>query len=391
MNKVKTTRYWLWGASLALLVGVSGIVRMSLVNDPGTTSPLSGDRIADNIETQAGGPESYWVSGRATRQPGHAQSTAHDGNGTVTANMTSKNAARAHMSTALDRRTRAESGRLREDHLSMPEWDKIILPGGMLRDDVNDKGMSGSNGLPDFVDLYNGIEAEFIQENISNGVATDMTALLSGPNLADEVLYNGAVRIEHDLGNAYVLATIGTDEHLRIYAGVERVITDQGTFIEFEFNQDRVYLSSGSPWPLNGKRKQGDVLVRMVFSDRMLQSVQLEQWAQDGFRFIETGAGISGNTCMTKQKLMYCVGPPPIQHPVEGFEVWDEDHNALDPVLADDFVEVGIDVDLLAGPQTHFTSVLFRTPEDIAMNNFQVFEHVAQLQNPIGSKTHARQ
>lgn len=268
------------------------------------------------------------------------------------------------------------------DELVMPEWEKIILPGGMLRDDVDEEGMYGSNGLPDFIDLYNGVEAEFIQENISNGVATDMSALLIGRKLSEEVLYNGAVRAEHDLGNGYVLATIGKDNHLRIYAGVERLITDAGTFVEFEFNQNRVRLSSGSPWPIVGERQQGDLLVRMIFSGRVLQSVQVEQWDQGGFRFLDTGRGISGEACMQTPKFMYCVGRPPILHPVDGFEVWDEDNIPLDPVLADDFVEVGIDVDRLAGPQTHFTSVLFRTPEDIAMNSFQVFDRLAYLGMP---------
>ncbi len=116
---------------------------------------------------------------------------------------------------SLQRRVDTQSAVEREDKLSMPEWEKIINPGGTLKDDVNAHGMFGSNGIPDYIDLYRGVEAEFIQENISDGVATDMSALLTGARLTDEVLYNGAVRREHDLGNAYVLATIGADNHLR--------------------------------------------------------------------------------------------------------------------------------------------------------------------------------
>ena len=288
---------------------------------------------------------------------------------------------------SLHRRDYRQSAGEQKDKLSMPEWDKIVNPGGTLKDDVNEYGMFGSNGIPDFVDLYDGVEAEFIQENISDGIATDMSALLIGPKLADEVLYNGPVRREHDLGNAYVLATIGADTHLRLYAGVERIITEEGTFIEFEFNQNKVHLSSGSPWPIIGERKDGDLLVRMIFSNRTLQSVQFEQWQQGSFNFINTGAGISGDSCLQQRAFMYCVGTPPIQHPVEGFEVWDEDNNILEPVLANDFVEVGIDVELLVGPQVDFTSVLFRTPEDIAMNNFRVFQRMAQLDDPYATKT----
>lgn len=370
------TRIWQGGALLLLIVlsatlvdTFRGLPGEDPVSDPSTESASHAKRVSIGGHRSApgstGGPDS--AAGQP-RKPS-AESMKAD--------------QKKHILASLRRRNELTPGL--EDKLSMPEWEKIINPGGTLKDEVDADGMFGSNGLPDFIDLYHGVEAEFIQENISNGVATDMSALLIGSKLEDEVLYNGAVRAEHDLGNAYVLATVGEDGHLRIYAGVERLITSVGTFIEFEFNQNRVHLSSGSPWPLNGERRDGDVLVRMIFSDRVLQSVQLEQWQQGAFRFLDTGGGISGESCMEMKALMYCVGVPPIQHPEEGFEVWDEDNNSMDPVLADDFVEIGIDVDLLAGPQSDITSVLFRTPEDIALNSFQVFERLALLERTGGS------
>jgi hypothetical protein len=235
---------------------------------------------------------------------------------------------RALITASIERRR--DNGPEQKDELRMPEWDRIILPGGMLRDDVDADGMFGSNGLPDFIDLYGGVEAEFIQENISYGVATDMSALLIGSRISDEVVYNGAVRAEHDLGNAYVLAAIGADNHLRLYAGVERLITEAGTYIEFEFNQNRIHLSSGAPWPLHGERSEGDLLVRMVFSDRVMQSMQLEQWQQGGYRFLDTGGGITGDNCRSTRQFMYCVGKPPIAHPPDDFEVWGEDDNLVE-------------------------------------------------------------
>ncbi len=289
--------------------------------------------------------------------------------------------------TSLLRRIDENSARERKDKLLMPEWEKIINPYGFFKDDVNENGMFGSNGIPDYIDLYRGVDADFVQDNISNGVATDMSALLPGPRLEDEVLYNGAVRPEHDLGNGYVLATIGADNHLRLYAGIERLVTDAVTYIEFEFNQNPVRLGPGSPWPLIGNRMDGDLLVRMVFANRTLQSVGLEQWRQGGFKVVKAGDGITGENCRHKRDFMYCTGLPPIRHPVDGFEVWDEDFNPLDPIPADNFVEVGIDIDLLLGPQANITSVLFRTPEDIAMNNFKVFRKLAQLNGQDFTKT----
>jgi hypothetical protein len=214
-----------------------------------------------------------------------------------------------------------------------------------------------------------------------------MSALLPAPRLQDEVLYNGAVRPEHDLGNGYVLATIGTDNHLRLYAGVERLVSDVTTYIEIEFNQNPVRLGGGRPWQVIGNRVDGDLLLRMVFANRALHSVEVEQWGQGHFKVVKSGSGIGGNSCQQTRELMYCTGLPPIRHSEEGFEVWDEDYNPVDPTPPDSFVEVGLDIDLLVGQQVDITSVLFRTPEDIAMNNFRVFEKLAQLDEPGVSKT----
>jgi hypothetical protein len=287
---------------------------------------------------------------------------------------------------ALIRRFDENSAYERADKLSMPDWDKIINPDGFFIDNVNEDGMVGSNGIPDYIDLYRGVDADFFQDNISDGVATDMSALLPGPRLQDEVLFNGAVRPEHDLGNAYVLATVGTDNHLRLYAGVERLLTDAATYIEFEFNQNPVRIGEGAPWPVLGNRVNGDLLVRMAFANQALQSVQLEQWGQGGFSLVKSGAGVANGNCQQMPELMYCSGPPPIRYPEKGVEVWDDDYMQIEPTPPDNFVEVGIDVDMLLGPRADITSVLFRTPEDIAMNNFQVFERLAQLEAPDLSK-----
>jgi len=378
---------WPWLGGVLLFFVTVGFFGISAVKGP--DEPVAEKHLIPTVE-QAPEPES--VNGYAQTIPaGQAgKSTASDSVSDQAADdqlpkfNTEKQKKLVYSS--LVRRIDENSARERNDKLSMPEWEKIINPNGFLKDDVNKDGMLGSNGIPDYIDLYRGVDADFVQDNISNGVATDMSALLPGLKLEDEVLYNGAVRPEHDLGNGYVLATIGADNHLRLYAGVERLVSDAVTFIEFEFNQNPVRLGGGSPWPVIGKREDGDLLVRMVFANRALQLVELEQWRQGGFMVLKTGAGITGESCRQKRDFMYCTGMPPIRHAEEGFEVWDEDFNPLDPTSADNFVEVGIDIDLLLGPQADITSVLFRTPEDIAMNNFRVFEKLAKLDEPDFSK-----
>lgn len=385
-SQKNTKRYWAWIGLVLLLAVSAGVIDVSLRNDP--VEPAGEQGLAPEV---AQAPES--APGFAKSIPaGHTgKPQAHDENpGWAAANKPLKFNAKEQNKLVYDsllRRFDQNSARERDDKLSMPDWDKIINPNGFFKDDVNKDGMFGSNGIPDYIDLYGGIDADFVQDNISNGVATDMSALLPGPRLQDEVLYNGAVRPEHDLGNGYVLATIGADNHLRLYAGVERLVSDAATYIEIEFNQNPVRLGGGAPWPVIGKRVEGDLLVRLAFANSALQSVSLEQWREGGFKVLKTGAGITGDRCLQQKEFMYCTGLPPIRHSEEGFEVWDEDYNPLDPTPPDNFVEVGLDIDLLLGPQVDITSVLFRTPEDIAMNNFRVFEKLAQLDRSGTSKT----
>jgi hypothetical protein len=348
-------KYWSWIGGAFLLVLITGSIGVLVTK---TAMEQSGEEATATTPelAQTQGRDGYGVP---VGQPGRSNA------GRNPVNQAGQSAKQTSDSKSSKQRTRIVSSgsrngkdeQLRPDKLLMPEWEKIFNPGGTLKDDVNKNGRTGSNGVPDFMELGAG-------------------------DISDEVIYNGAVRAAHDLGNAYVIATKGTDEHLRLYVGVERLITEDGTYIEFEFNQNPVQISAGNPWPLVGERSEGDLIVRMIFSNRILQSVEIEEWQQGGFQFVETGAGVSGNSCFQQPAFMYCVGPPPIWHPDEGFEVWDENYNRLPPTHPDDFVELGIDIDLLVGPGVDFAGVLLRTPEDIALNSFRVFEPLAQSGGP---------
>jgi len=384
-SATNTKRYWPWLCGVGLIVVFVGYIGSSLVSElPGPSGAAK-------------------VSPEAVQAPQAMQEFAHS----IPAGHTGKAIAQHEQSgddetdkapkfntekqqklvySSLLRRFDENSAHEHSDKLSMPDWDKIINPNGFFIDNVDEDGMIGSNGIPDYIDLYRGVDADFFQDNISDGIATDMSALLPGPRLEDEVLYNGAVRPEHDLGNAYVLATIGTDNHLRLYAGVERLVTDATTYIEIEFNQNPVSIGQGAPWPVVGSRVAGDLLVRMVFAKQALQSVMLEKWGKDGFSVVQSGTGVVNGSCRQASELMYCTGRPPIRQPDRGSEVWDDDYNQLDPIPPDGFAEVGIDIDMLLGSKADISSVLFRTPEDIAMSNFQVFERLAQLEAPDLSK-----
>jgi len=378
-------RYWPWLGGVLLVVVSVGYIGSSLLHE--------GSR-SNNIENAA--PEAAQAP-KAKERFAHTFTAGHTGK-LVTNHAEDDQAAtdkpakvdtekqKQLVYTSLLRRFDENSPLERADKLSMPEWDKIINPDGFFIDNVDEDGLVGSNGIPDYIDLYRGVDADFFQDNISDGIAVDMSALLPGPRLQDEMLYNGAVRPEHDLGNAYVLATIGTDNHLRLYAGVERLVTDATTYIEIEFNQNPVRIGQGAPWPVLGSRVAGDLLVRMIFANQALQSVMLEEWGKDGFSVVQSGKGVVNGSCRQTSELMYCTGLPPIRQSDRVSQVWDENYDPLDPISPDGFAEVGIDIDMLLGSRADITSVLFRTPEDIAMNNFQVFEQLAQLEAPDLSK-----
>lgn len=258
-----------------------------------------------------------------------------------------------------------------EQDLAMPEWAKIIDPHGFAIDAVNRRGHFMSNGIPDYVDLYGAFEAGYVEEVISNGVATDMSALLIARDVSDEVLYNGAVSAAHDLGNAFYLLTASKAGNLRFYFGVERLRSDLPTFIEFELNQVEIRVGSGSPWwDIKGSRRDGDLLVRFNLISGNLTSVELAIWYQDGFHIFESDSRGLGQGCREHFSYLYCIGSPPIDRTNQEIQVWDADFLPVKPTLADSFVELGLDLSRLMGSGTEFSSIYVRTPEDVLFTSF---------------------
>jgi len=163
LNTRENRKYWTWIGGALLFVVISGSIGVSVMS--GVLTP-SGDQ-ARTSETgtevaQTNGRDGYRVPSAQPAKTGVAKNaTGRAGRHSINFKNEQQ---KARIVASLHRR--AESASEREDKLAMPEWEKIIHPGGILKDDVNDKGMFGSNGVPDFIDLYNGVEAEFIQENI---------------------------------------------------------------------------------------------------------------------------------------------------------------------------------------------------------------------------------
>lgn len=267
--------------------------------------------------------------------------------------------------------------------LQLPAWDQIFSPSGGFVDHYDAFGAKGSNGIPDYVELFGGIEAEFVRDNLSNGIAVDMSALLPSEDLSQQVVFNGEVRGAHDLGNLFVLKSRSLDGSLQAYAGVERMVFQDATFVEFEFNQAPVTIGRGAPWTLNGQRTRGDLLVRMNFDRGRLGAVEVSRWGDGGFTTLESIRGSLEGGCGGHAALVFCVSAPPMELSGDGFEVWDTDFRVLPPEAASDFLELGIDLGSFAGINAQVSSIQVRTPEDFALNTFKSRELPADSLIPV--------
>lgn len=348
---------------------------LSILDVTGGEAPSRTSAAEMPAETDAApavSPEGYVITpvpGTSNQTGGKARSRAAEFASQVGS---ASNAPRAGGPATSAGRHAARPEREEEEDLAMPEWAKIINPDGTAIDAVNRKGHFSSNGIPDYADLYSAFEAGYIDEVISNGVATDMSALLIARDVADEILYNGAVSAAHDLGNFFYLLSESSTGNLRFYFGVERLRTDLPTFIEFELNQTQVRVGSGIPWwHIQGSRQDGDLLVRVNLISGNLTSVELAVWREGAFHIFDNDTRGLGSGCREHFSYIYCIGRPPIDRSNQEIQVWDENFDPVEPTLADSFVELGIDMSRLMGAGSEFSSIYVRTPEDVLFTSFR--------------------
>lgn len=272
--------------------------------------------------------------------------------------------------------------------LTLPQWADLFNPNGTLKDEVDEFGqpVAGGNGVPDHLE-QGALDAIFIEDNISDGQATDMSVRIGAEALADELIFNDTVAAPYDLGNAHVLARLDSVGDLQLYAGVELLSplggsTPPDTYVEVEFNQNFIQ-ALGVAAPIRGQRSPGDLLVRMNFTAGMLSSVVFRRWETGlGYQTIENAVLSPGETDSCQGGAMpyfICSGAPPLDPPVGGFEVWDLDGVPLASLAPDRFVEVGLDVAALLGTNPDFSTILIWTPQDIALDSFRTLGHWARV------------
>jgi len=239
--------------------------------------------------------------------------------------------------------------------LPAPNWAAIFGPDGTV------------------ADLQGGLDAFFMQEKISNGVGVDMSIF---PDTSNNMLVdNGIVAAGNDLGNGYVWATTNAAGDTLLYVGVERLSSSLDTFVEFEFNQGVMQVHTGPPWPIHGKRLEGDLLVRVSFKGGAIDSADFKRWDGTTYQLL-LSAGSDGCSGVNYR---YCTGAPPIQSLQD--EVRDAAGQPVQVPQPDSFVEIGVDLRALLGSNVEFTSVQVRTPQDVILDSFRhigLWAHTSQ-------------
>lgn len=242
-----------------------------------------------------------------------------------------------------------------------PDWEDLFAADRTLRDDFP---APGGNGIPDYADLYAGQWAVIMEDEVSLGIGIDTTTLVG----TDGLVYRGRASAAHDLANAYVYSTFDSGGNLLLYAAAERL--DSGdSYIEFEFNQAHIRLGHGPPWKITGGRTTGDLLARLVFRDGGLDSVAVERWTETspGQLEFQLVGSLSGESCNAGETICAVSNGTD----VDGGP-WPNFDTAGDPemISTDRFVEIGINVSALVGPQPDYVSIQVRSPEDITFGYF---------------------
>ncbi len=252
------------------------------------------------------------------------------------------------------------------------DWSKLFDAEGRPLDDVDGFGSPGPNGVPDYIDWYGGFDGLAIGDNISAGVAVDMSVMAGGPALAQCTVFNGAVQATADLGNSYAYATLDSNGEQVMYVGVEHLNQGASSTLEIEFNQGVVRVTNGEPWPMRGGRQADDLLVRVDITLGVVSAVEVKRWVGSGgsgsFQTAALYGGLESSPCNgTPTVTLFCGGAPPI---AAAQEVWDSAGNPVTSTPPDSFFEIGVSVGSLLGGPAEFTSIQLRTVDDIALGAF---------------------
>lgn len=273
-----------------------------------------------------------------------------------------------------------------QETLTMPVWSDIFDSTGSIKDAVGVGGAPGSNGVPDYMDLYGGMDAVFAGDNISNAVGTDMSVSDGTQALTETVVRNDTVSAIHDLGNGFVMARQGSNNNLTLYGGMERLAPSGGSsYVEFEFNQAVVQAISADA-ALRGDRTAGDLLIRLTLDQGVVTGATAERWDSSGqFAALGSVAIVPGVACSGDPVVFIVCDPWQAsgQHNYQSAfdqwtEGWDMNGNPVTVPQPNAILEFAVNVGSIMGSSHEYSSIVIRTPQDITLAGFRHIGHWSQ-------------
>lgn len=235
-----------------------------------------------------------------------------------------------------------------------PDWGDLFNADGTRNDNFNGDQLS-----------------VFISDDVSSGISIDETALAGSDMLVD----NAIVDPDQDIGNVYANLGFDSSGNLVLFGGAERLDYGDG-YLTFELNQGHIRIGHGGygrgePWQIDGKRAAGDVRVYLDFSNGSLIYMEVQEWVPNvitGSGTFQTVQSLNGEMCNADGTV--CV----VSNAGDIFAgPWSNIDPNGDPAIisAQRFLEFSVNVGALIGTNPDFTSILFRTSQDIAFGYFK--------------------
>ncbi len=273
------------------------------------------------------------------------------------------------------------------DAAAGPDWADLFTASGGLRDTDGD-------GEPDLFQTYGGVAASFLDDDHSQKGAIDRTTFSGaggsnkngdpiGPDDCASYLPPltgsacdtwhwdaGNVPPKDDLKNVYAYATINpANDHLIIYAGLERLDPSGDSHIDLEFFGSPVALDEDvpcddagrdtTPCEFTGVRLDGDIVVSMDFTQGGgIGSITIHEWNAATSSFDDIGV-LGGEGCNVADTI--CAfnngglidGGPWVNLDSHGDEITQIEKNG--------FTEFGIDVTALEGSTPCISTFMAKT------------------------------
>jgi len=257
-----------------------------------------------------------------------------------------------------------------------PDWEDIFDADGNLKD-------SDGDGISDVREVWGGVAAVFVQDDIAPGSLEDDTVFPTGSNkvtdnISDWVWGTKSVPTKDDLSNVYSYATLDNADNLIIYVGMERITPSGASYVDIELNQKNIDLDKeppcgddltggpGDDYPceFTGEKTIGDLLIVMSFDQGgSLTSVEIRTW--DGSDYVlvedltedpttETAEGCNQNEtiCMFSNDVEIWGGP---------WVNFDNHGDEIENIPARGFVEVGINVSAFMDADPCITGVMVKS------------------------------